>query len=89
MSSYPEYSFCSSHGLYKKKANGNYGDGKFRLVKDGMSLIRVSQELGIPARTVRRHRDDLVATPGTFHCRWGLNWRLVTTPRQWRGPCMA
>ena len=45
-----------------------YGDGKLqdvlRLVRDGMLLIRVSKELRVPARTIRRHRDALVATLG-------------------------
>ena len=48
---------------YKKRANrGMRGDGKLQdalcLAKDGMSLIRVSKELGVLARTVRRYRDD-------------------------------
>ena len=63
---------CSlNHGqaLQKKQTNkGAYGDGNLqdalRLVRDGMPLIRVSKELGVPARTIRRHRDALVATPG-------------------------
>ena len=29
-----------------------------------MPLIRVRKELGVPARTIRRHRDALVSTPG-------------------------
>ena len=54
---------------YKKKANrGVCGDGKLqdvlRLGRDGMPLIRVSKELIIPSRTIRRHRDALVDTPG-------------------------
>ena len=44
------------------------GDGKLqdalRLVRDVMPLIRVSKELVIPSRTIRRHRDALVDTPG-------------------------
>ena len=44
------------------------GDSKLqdalRLVRDAMPLIRVSKELVIPSRTIRRHRDALVDTPG-------------------------
>ena len=29
-----------------------------------MPLIRVSKELGVPGRTIHRHRDALVASPG-------------------------
>ena len=54
---------------YKKKVNrGVCGDGKLqdalRLVRDGMPLIRVSKELVILSRAIRRHRDALVDTPG-------------------------
>ena len=62
---------CSlNHGqaLQKKNNRGVYGDGNLqdalRLVRDGMPLIRVSKELRVPARTIRRQRDALVATPG-------------------------
>ena len=62
---------CSlNHGqvLQEKTNRGVYGDGNLqdalRLVRDAMPLIRVSKELGVPARTIRRHRDALVATPG-------------------------
>ena len=34
------------------------------MVKDGVPLIRVSKQLGIPARTIRRHRDNRVKTAG-------------------------
>ena len=60
---------CTSGTTKNKQTNrGVYGDGNLqdalRLVRDGMPLIRVSKELGLPARTIRRHRDALVDTPG-------------------------
>lgn len=57
---------------YKKKsARGQYGDGKLtdalEAVKNGVPLIRVAKDYGIPARTLRRHRDSKVNQPGTVH----------------------
>ena len=47
---------------------GDYGsDGLasvLQALKDGAPLIRVSREYNIPARTLRRHRDQAVSAPG-------------------------
>ena len=43
--------------------DGNLQDA-LRLGRDVIPLIRVSKELVIPSRTIRRHRDALVDTPG-------------------------
>ena len=55
-------------GTTRKNKTGVYGDSKLRdalrLGRDGILLIRVSKELGVQARTIRRHRGDPVATPG-------------------------
>ena len=54
---------------YKNANNGMYGDSMLqdalRLVKGGMPLVRVGKELGVPARTVRRQRDDPVTWEDT------------------------
>ena len=57
---------------YVKKADrGEYGNQKLaealQAVSDGMPLIRASKEYSIPARTLRRHRDKKVQTPGSVN----------------------
>ncbi|KAK6191253.1 hypothetical protein SNE40_002988 [Patella caerulea] len=54
---------------YKRKSNrGNYGNNNLslalKLLNEGKPLNTVSKEYGIPARTLRRHRDHKVQTPG-------------------------
>lgn len=54
---------------YKRKSTrGQYGNQQLTLaleaVKGGMPLLRASKEFDIPRRTIRRHRDRLVANPG-------------------------
>src|SRR5688572_18057122 len=55
---------------YKRKTTrGDYGNEKLTAaldaVRNGVPLIRVSKESGIPARTLRRHRDGATTAPGT------------------------
>ena len=55
---------------YKKSTDrGSYGSEKLQLaleaLKKGVPLIKTSKEFGIPARTLRRHRDGKVQHPGT------------------------
>ena len=53
----------------KKTDRGQYGSQKLadalKGISDGIPLIRVSKEFGIPARTLRRHRDRKVQVPGS------------------------
>jgi len=54
---------------YKRTSTrGGYGSDvlqqALQSVKDGVPLIKVSRETGIPARTLRRHRDGKVNKPG-------------------------
>ncbi|KAK6191085.1 hypothetical protein SNE40_002832 [Patella caerulea] len=54
---------------YRRKSNrGNYGNNNLslalKLLSEGKPLNTVSKEYGIPARTLRRHRDHKVQTPG-------------------------
>jgi len=53
----------------KKTDRGQYGNLKLvdalKAISDGIPLIRVSKEYGIPARTLRRHRDRKVKVPGS------------------------
>ena len=55
---------------YKRKVETRaaYGDEALRealtRVRQGEPLLRVSKDLGIPARTIRRHRDEKVKNPG-------------------------
>ena len=52
----------------KKTERGQYGnkniEDALEAVNDGTPLIRTSKEYGIPARTLRRHRDNKVQQPG-------------------------
>src|ERR1700733_311866 len=52
----------------KKTVRGHYGnknlEDALKAINDGMPLIRASREHGIPARTLRRHRDRKVVQPG-------------------------
>ena len=75
---------CSlNHGQeLQQKNRGVYGDGN---LQDALRLVR---ELGVQARTIRRHRDVLVATPEKV--RLGSSSALppevklvMTTYRQW------
>ena len=55
---------------YKRKVETRaaYGDEALRealaRIRQGEPLLRVSRDLGIPARTIRRHRDKKVKNPG-------------------------
>jgi hypothetical protein len=53
----------------KKTDRGSYGNEKLRKalqeLEKGIPLLRVSVAHGIPRRTLRRHRDNLVTCPGT------------------------
>ena len=54
---------------YKKKTGrASYGSDHLlralTAIQGGTPLLRVSKEFGIPARTLRRHRDKGVLTPG-------------------------
>ena len=56
---------------YVKKTNrGSYGNEKLKNalqeLENGAPLLRVSVAYGIPRRTLRRHRDNCVACPGTI-----------------------
>lgn len=56
---------------YKRKSErGKYGNDKLSsalsAVKDGTPLFRASREFGVPPRTLRRHRDQLVSRPGVL-----------------------
>jgi len=55
--------------VYKRKSDrGEYGEERLatalEAINKGMPLIRASREMGIPARTLRRHRDKRTTTPG-------------------------
>jgi hypothetical protein len=57
---------------YKRSTErGGYGEVKLadalRDIQQGAPLIRVAKEYGIPARTLRRHRDGKVNQPGQVH----------------------
>ena len=55
---------------YKRnvEARATYGDEAQRealtRIRQGEPLLRVSKRLSIPARTIRRHRDEHVKNPG-------------------------
>ncbi|KAK2185125.1 hypothetical protein NP493_246g03086 [Ridgeia piscesae] len=53
---------------YKRKTErGKYGDGQFgqvrRAVREGIPLLKASKQFVVPARTLRRHRDNAVISP--------------------------
>ena len=53
---------------YKRKTErGKYGDDKLgqalRAVIEGIPLLKASKQFGVPARTLRRHRDNAVTSP--------------------------
>ena len=52
----------------KKTGRASYGSDHLlralTAIQGGTPLLRVSKEFGIPARTLRRHRDKGVLTPG-------------------------
>uniref|UniRef100_UPI0035902D71 uncharacterized protein n=1 Tax=Myxine glutinosa TaxID=7769 RepID=UPI0035902D71 len=57
---------------YKRKTErGNYGQSNLSAaltaVSEGLPLIRASKDFGVPARTLRRHRDQQVAAPGVLN----------------------
>ena len=57
--------------VYKRKSDrGQYGEEMLatalEAINQGMPLIRASQEMGIPARTLRRHRDQRTTMPGVL-----------------------
>ena len=52
--------------MYKRKTDrGNYGSElqtkALQATKDGVPVIRASNEFGAPAHTLRRHRDSAVS----------------------------
>ena len=55
----------------RKTDRGKYGEENLakalKAVTEGVPLIRASKEFGVPARTLRRHRDQQVAKPGTMN----------------------
>ncbi|KAK7478675.1 hypothetical protein BaRGS_00030060 [Batillaria attramentaria] len=57
---------------YRRKTDrGKYGEenlsAALEAVSKGVPLIRASKEFGVPARTLRRHRDQTVAEPGVLN----------------------
>jgi hypothetical protein len=52
----------------KKSQRGSYGEAQLQAalqtVDGGMPVIRASKIYGVPARTLRRHRDKQVLFPG-------------------------
>lgn len=54
----------------RKSERGAYGESKLAQaldsIKSGTALLKVSRQYGIPARTLRRHRDNKVRNPGTL-----------------------
>lgn len=57
---------------YKRKTErGKYGHSNLsealKAVSNGVPLIRASKEYGVPARTLRRHRDKKVLEPGVLN----------------------
>ena len=69
------YSYCFSDKMvrkYKRRSErGKYGQDNLKAalkaVAEGTPLLRASKEFGIPARTLRRHRDKKVAEPGSIN----------------------
>ena len=55
----------------KKTDRGSYGNQNLadalKAISDGVPLLRASKEYGVPARTLRRHRDSKVQTPGSVN----------------------
>lgn len=56
---------------YKRRSNrGIYGEDGLKAalqsLREGKPLIRTSKEFGIPPRTLRRHRDNMVQRPGSL-----------------------
>ncbi|KAK2141324.1 hypothetical protein NP493_5305g00002 [Ridgeia piscesae] len=54
---------------YKRKTErGKYGDGQLgqalRAFREGIPLLKASKQFVVPARTLRRHRDNAVTSPG-------------------------
>src|SRR5678816_2470279 len=57
--------------VYKRKSErGEYGEERLatalEALSQGMPLIQASREMGIPARTLRRHRDHHTTMPGVL-----------------------
>lgn len=55
-----KYKPISTRGKYGEQ---NLADA-LKAVQEGMALIRASKNFGVPARTLRRHRDGAVSGPG-------------------------
>ena len=73
--------------VYKRKSQrGDYGEERLatalEAIKQGMPLIRASKEMGIPARTLRRHRDQRTAMPGVLKLGRHMTTLSVTLERQ-------
>ena len=69
-----EFLFSDMVRTYKRKTErGSYGEANLqaalRAIKNGIPINRVSNEFGVPTRTLRRHRDKRVAEPG--HLKFG------------------
>ena len=57
--------------VYNRKSDrGEYGEERLatalEAINQGMPLIQASREMGIPARTLRRHRDRCTSLPGVL-----------------------
>ena len=56
--------------MVRASDRGKYGQGNLsaalKAINEGVPLICASKEFGIPARTLRRHRDQRVAEPGVL-----------------------
>lgn len=73
--------------VYKRKSQrGEYGEERLatalKAINQGMPLIRVSKEMGIPARTLRRHRDQRTTMPGVLKLGRHTTTLSVTLERQ-------
>ena len=73
--------------VYKRKSQrGDYGEERLAMaleaINQGMPLIRVSKEMGIPARTLRRHRDQRTTMPGVLKLGRHTTTLSVTLERQ-------
>lgn len=73
--------------VYKRKSQrGEYGEKSLatalEAINQGVRLIRVSKDTGIPARTWRRHRDKLTAMPGVLKLGRHTTTLSVTVERQ-------
>ena len=66
-------SFCRAivRSHKRKTERGKYGDDQLgkalRAVSEGIPLIKAYMQFVVPARTLRRHRDNAVTSPGTLN----------------------